>query len=318
MEQTNAAEWLAVDFETASTRATPCAVGLALVSEGEITHRESWLISPPIFEFSPFNVAIHGITPEMCRIAPDWPTTLERVLEIADGRPLVAHNASFDLGVIRDACDVSGLPWPTLSYACTLVTSRRLWPDLGSHSLPFVAAHLGLPVDGHHDAGADALLAARIGILSLDGHETWFRLAEYLKVNLGRVTPDAWQGCHSRHSSVPVPTVPNEGVELDAAHPLFGKTVAFTGELAVRRRDAQQAVVDAGGIASKGVTKKTDFLVTGFQDLSKLATGETKSGKLRKGEKLRAEGQPIEVITENEFVSLLSGTPIEDEGGVKT
>lgn len=310
-------EWVAIDFETASDRGTPCSVGLARVVRGRVEAPDSFLISPPVFEFSPFNVALHGITPQVCAGAPDWPTSLERILDFAGGARLVAHNASFDIGVIRDACDASGLPWPELEYACTLVVSRRAWPDLPSHSLPFVAAHLGLELSEHHDARADAALAAEIGLRSLDGSETWQSLADRLQIMLGRVSPDAWAGCQSRDTAASVPTEPTAGSSIDAGHPLFRQTVAFTGELAVRRRDAQQAVVDVGGIAAKGVTRATNYLVTGDQDLAKLALGQTKSAKLRKGEGLRAAGLPIRIMTEGEFVALLSGSPVEEAGGTR-
>jgi DNA polymerase III epsilon subunit-like protein len=51
------------------------------------------LIRPPVFEFWGFNVALHGITPERCEHAPGWEESLAKVLDIAAGRPLVAHNA---------------------------------------------------------------------------------------------------------------------------------------------------------------------------------------------------------------------------------
>jgi DNA polymerase-3 subunit epsilon len=75
--------------------------------------------------------------------------------------------------------------------------------------------------------------------------------------------------------------------------------------LAVPRREAQQAVVDCGAVASRGVTRHTDVLVTGFQDLTKLARGESKSAKLRRAEDLIAAGRDVEIIGESEFVLLL-------------
>src|SRR4051794_10569407 len=90
--------WVAIDFETASARGTPCAVGLVEVEGGQIVDHHGWLICPPRFEFSPFNVALHGITPEDCADAPDWEASLGEILAIIDGRTVVAHNASFDLG----------------------------------------------------------------------------------------------------------------------------------------------------------------------------------------------------------------------------
>jgi len=303
--------WIAIDFETASVRGTPCAVGVAVVEDGRVVAQEGWLIRPPIFEFWPMNVAVHGITPEMCEKAPDWPTSLERIRALAGGRPLVAHNAAFDIGVIRDACSICELGWPELEYVCTLVVARKLWPELSSHSLPFVAAHLQLDLDNHHDASADAIAAAQIGLKALKAQQmvSWVRLVEELKIQLGSVSAGAWTGCHSKDYKLSVPTAPSSDAEIDQRHLLYGKQIAFTGELAVRRREAQQAVVDVGGIAERGVTRRTDYLVTGFQDLTKLATGESKSAKLRKAENLRSSGQTVEIIAESEFTALLAGAP---------
>lgn len=103
-----------------------------------------------------------------------------------------------------------------------------------------------------------------------------------------------------------LPTRPSDGVHPYADHPLFGKSVTFTGALAVRRRAAQQAVVDCGGTVTRPPTRETDILVTGYQDLTVLAAGATKSAKLAKAERLRVAGQVLEVVSERDFVRLLS------------
>jgi hypothetical protein len=59
------------------------------------------------------------------------------------------------------------------------------------------------------------------------------------------------------------------------------------------------------GCPGGGGTRKTEILVTGFQDLTRLAAGESKSGKLRKAEKLQGDGREIEIITEGDLVRLL-------------
>jgi DNA polymerase III epsilon subunit-like protein len=300
--------WVAIDFETASVRGTPCAVGLVEVGNGLIQRTESWLIRPPIFEFSPFNVALHGITPEMCRDAPDWNSSLARIEEFRDGRPLLAHNAAFDVGVVRDACSLANAPWPAVTYVCSLVVGRRVWPGLDSYSLPFLASHLNVYDGGHHDAGADAITAAKIGLLAMGTVDaaSLSELAASVEGVVGAMGSSEWSGCHLREVRATVPVEPSPGAVPREDHPLFGKAVAFTGALAISRRDAMQAVVDCGGRASTGVTRKTELLVTGFQDLSKLAEGRSESAKLRKAQELVAQGRPIEIVGESDFVKLLA------------
>jgi hypothetical protein len=57
--------------------------------------------------------------------------------------------------------------------------------------------------------------------------------------------------------------------------------------------------------ASKTVTKATDLLVVGQQDLDRLA-GHTESAKMRKAAEMAADGHPIEIIGEDDFAELLS------------
>ncbi|AZQ74378.1 hypothetical protein EKH77_27050 [Streptomyces luteoverticillatus] len=91
--------------------------------------------------------------------APDWKATLSEVLAFADGLPLVAHNAGFDMSVVRAACTAEGLPWPELRYTCSQVIARRTWKLL-SYGLPYCTDAAGIVLDNHHDADADARAAA--------------------------------------------------------------------------------------------------------------------------------------------------------------
>lgn len=311
--------WLAIDFETASSRGTPCSVGLVEVQSGRIVDRHSWLIRPPVFEFWGFNVALHGITPQMCEHAPGWEDSLAKILDVAAGRPLVAHNASFDVGVIRDACDLVEIEWPRLRYACTLAIGRRVWPGLSTYSLPFLAAYLNVVAESHHDAEEDAVVAANIALAALSATRasTLDELAERAGVVVGHIEPNSWRGCLAEHDFSAIPTEPTPGTLTNPAHPLFGKKVVFTGALAIVRRDAQQAVVNRGAVAGTGVNRHTDYLVTGYQDIARLAQNSDKSSKLLKAEALRAEGIPIEIITESDFVRLLDAFDSDPSGGLR-
>lgn len=157
-------DFTAIDFETANSHsASACSVGLVKVRDGVIVERESWLIRPPesVGDFLSFNIKIHGITPEMVLDAPVWSEQFERMHDFIDGDTLVAHNAGFDMGVIRHACADAVLPTPKYRYLCSVQVARRTY-ELDSYRLPFAAAAAGFDEFEHHNAAADAEACASI------------------------------------------------------------------------------------------------------------------------------------------------------------
>lgn len=178
--------WAAVDFETAThSRSSACALGVVVVEEGRELYRQAWLIRPPGNDYAPGNVAIHGIQPCDTEHAPGFDEVWREAVALIGDRPLVAHNAGFDVGVIRGCCDAYGIATPTSRYHCTVQLSRRTWPQLPAHRLPIVAGHVGATLD-HHDALSDAAACSRImqacidsaGVGSLDDLVAHHRLRE--------------------------------------------------------------------------------------------------------------------------------------------
>lgn len=157
-------DFTAIDFETANGHASSaCSVGLARVRDGVVVERAEWLIKPPAShpEFQLFNIKIHGITPEMVAHAPDWAAQLGRLNEFLGSDIAIAHNASFDMGVIRAACAETITPIPRLRYLCSVQVSRKTY-ELPSHRLPLAAAAAGYGEFAHHNASADAEACAAI------------------------------------------------------------------------------------------------------------------------------------------------------------
>lgn len=307
-----ALNFVALDFETANSfRGSPCSVGLVSVVDGKVDQTWASYIRPPqgINSFDAFNISIHGITPAHVRDAPDWQEVLKQILARVDGRPLVAHNAAFDMGVLRDACEATRIAWPELSYACSLVVSRQTWKGLESYSLPWVAAKIGLPVERHHEAEADAYAAARF-MLAAAKESNAADIEELLvglRINMGKLVESSWSGCNFRGSQKrPLPGV---NAEADPDNPLFGMTVCITGDLrsiGYTRPQAWQAIADRGGRPVKEPTKVTDILVLADQDPARFRPGMDKSTKHQKAEKLRLSGCQIELITGLDFIELLA------------
>jgi DNA polymerase-3 subunit epsilon len=301
-------DWVVIDFETASTRGTPCQVAAIRMRRGEETDVFTTLIFQPPEVFDPFNIALHGIEPGDVRGAPHWPDVKDELCRFIAESPCVAHYAPFDMGVIRDACDESSCPWPSLDYACSVSIARHVWPGFPSYSLFLLCEELGIATDGgrHHEALFDVRLAAEIvhQALQEQSADSLATLLTALYMVYGEIRPDAWRPALLKMRAADL----HPNAEADADSPFLGKTVAFTGELAMVRRQAWQVIAARGGQPADGVTKKTDFLVCGYQDLYRLAAGETKSSKLRKAEHLRSEGQPIEIIGERDFFRMLSAS----------
>jgi DNA polymerase-3 subunit epsilon len=63
---------------------------------------------------------------------------------------LVAHNASFDRGVLQRCCENYGIPAPSLPFVCTVQLARKQW-DIYPTKLPNVCDYLDIPLN-HHDA----------------------------------------------------------------------------------------------------------------------------------------------------------------------
>ena len=160
-----------LDFETANTkRGSICAAGCAILEDGVVTQRREWLVCPHLGYrwMRPDFTDIHGLTYwDVCDCPefPDiWPE-LRTMLLNADC--VIIHNAPFDLAQLRAVMELYELPPVEFDYADSVIISRRLFPEMPSHSLDAMAEHFGIRFR-HHDALEDAAtcatIAARSGI----------------------------------------------------------------------------------------------------------------------------------------------------------
>lgn len=155
--------FVALDFETATShRDSACALGAAMVEDGRIVSERSWLFRPPGNRYDMGNIAIHGIHPRDTEDSPDFGETWEEISEFVGGTLVVAHNAAFDLYVLRDSLLARGLA-VSLDYGCTVALARKVLPDMANHRLDTMARHYGLQLN-HHDATSDARACANIGL----------------------------------------------------------------------------------------------------------------------------------------------------------
>ncbi|GHU60770.1 hypothetical protein FACS189445_1060 [Spirochaetia bacterium] len=144
--------FIALDFETAKySRESVCSIGLVRFRNGKALDSFYSLIRPPILYIRPDFTEIHGLTVEDVRDAPTFEDLWETaILPFIGDMPLAAHNAPFDIGVLQAVLEWYALPVPALSYFCTLVLSRNVWPGLVSHSLPNLGKHFDIVYEAHN------------------------------------------------------------------------------------------------------------------------------------------------------------------------
>ena len=94
--------------------------------------------------------------------APPPEEVLGELADLLEGRVMVAHNARFDVGVLRQAFERAGLDWPKPPVICTVSLARRFAPLVRKRGLASLAGSLGIEVDEVHRALPDALTCARV------------------------------------------------------------------------------------------------------------------------------------------------------------
>jgi len=154
--------YVALDFETASSsRSSACALAMVRFEDSRILDEIYTLLSLPGTYFDPFNVGIHGIHPCDCKNAPTFDEIWEKVYGFIGDSVVIAHNAGFDLGVLKHTLAKYGMEVPHLRYYCTWKLSKILYPDLKSRALDALANRINFKFE-HHNALEDAKACAAV------------------------------------------------------------------------------------------------------------------------------------------------------------
>ncbi len=299
--------FISLDFETAnSKRSSPCEIGITIVEDGKIKHVESSLIKPHTsHSFDYFNILIHGINEDSVEDAPEFNTVWETFKNYLEGNLVIAHNASFDLSVLRHTLDLYGLPYPNIKFICTYQLAKQVWKGLPSYSLGKLCEFKDIKNDFSHRAEFDSMACAQLAIkafkeLNINSEiefETIFKTPlGILSDNLYK--PLSFNANKPRQKNIPLgdPTKHNQDSIF------YGKKVLFTGTLSsMERFTAQKIIADIGGINSDSISKNTDFLIIGYQDAYKVGYG-SKSSKEIKAAQLIENGATIEILSEKDFI----------------
>ena len=154
-----------IDFETTGLspamgdRATE--VAIVLVENGCVVDRFQSLMNAGL-HIPAFITSLTGISNAMVATAPDAATVMLDASRFVGNAPMVAHNASFDRKFWQAELARAGAA-AAQPFACTMLVSRRLYPQASSHKLGVLVDYHRLPRAGRaHRALADAEMAASL------------------------------------------------------------------------------------------------------------------------------------------------------------
>lgn len=123
--------------------------------DGErITESFSTLIDPES-NIPRYITNLTGIDDEMVAGAPKFYEVAKRIVELTEGRIFVGHNVLFDYSFIKSEFASLGYEYKRRTL-CTVRLARKLLPGMKSYSLGKLCRSLGISLDNHHRASADA------------------------------------------------------------------------------------------------------------------------------------------------------------------
>lgn len=288
-------DYICIDIET--TGLSPeyneiIEIAALRIRSGEVVDRFSSLVKPEdMTQVDQYITDLTGISPSMLLDAPAIGKVLLSFRAFIGNDILVGHNVSFDVNFIYDACCACNLPVFSNDYVDTMRLSRKLFPDFANHKLKTLAKEFGIPQSMFHRAEADTETTVKC-YEYMSRYVTENDLLETLKTSYGK------KHLHAAD-------IVGNPEALRETSPLFGKVVVFTGTLErMSRKEAMQLVADLGGINGDSVTKKTNFLVLGDNDLCISIKGG-KSSKQKRAEKYILSGVDMSIIPETVFYDML-------------
>lgn len=159
-------EYIALDFETANTYfSSACAIGLCRFNEkGEEIDSYYSLIRPKELYFDPRCTMVHNLDPYDIANARGLDEIWDDITSFIKDSPIVAHNAPFDMKVLKESAASYNLGGLDNDYYCTLSLARKVL-RLPSYRLSKIAEHFSWLYRAHmalDDAHVCGLLFSRL------------------------------------------------------------------------------------------------------------------------------------------------------------
>lgn len=292
LEKIPGLNFTAIDFETANNeRSSACALGIVKVVDGQIHDARQWFIRPEPLEVGFYQFRVHGISLKALENQPTFPELWSEIRPLLENELLVAHNLSFDLGILRYSCRHFGMTYQPGKAFCTLRAAKANWKNEASYSLSKLAARLGHTFK-HHDALEDALACALLAReMAVEN-----QVNDILACPPYSIIPNRIRRKSPLESAI---------TDLPESRAILDKNIVFTGNLRkLSREDAYCLAEHLGAVPSNSVNAATHYLVTGDATIKRYGK-KFRLTKLQEAQQLISLGHKIEIISESDFYALV-------------
>ena len=248
-----------------------CSIGIVkTTAQGKLITYKYFLINPQA-TFDPINVAIHNITDAEIIGQPDFATIWDRELAaLMENSCLVAHNAVFDLAVLRKSLARYERHLDPCPWTCTMKLSQAIYPEAPTHKLDVICDYLGIPLRKHHEALSDAeacyhLFARMCKTGKVRPTEQWSTY-NFDIGNEGIITRRQELQARENKARKVVDRLPDVVERSAGGVDIENSVFCLTGDF-LMSPESKQPVIDMlvaqGGIYSKNLTLKCDYLIVG-------------------------------------------------------
>lgn len=289
--------YVVFDLETTGLNCTDCQIAeidAIKVRDGKVVDTFSQLV---YIDFPTPQAAlnVNNITDEMLADAPHATEAMKSFIEfIGEGAVLVGHNIKrYDLPIMKRVATACRLDFDYAEAIDTYQLAQLAWPHLERWSMQVLREFLNIKNDDAHRALADCEDEMSVYDAIRDGVKSGELSIEPPRRRASR--PGAVYN-KNWGNKVKAKDIKPTTDKFDESHPLFGKLVVVSGDVAMFDGDrvrTWQAIANVGGTPQDNITKKTGYLVCGE------GAGMTKRNK--------AEQYGIEIISADEFENMFKG-----------
>lgn len=292
----NNANFIAIDFETATPKRMPCQIGLVVVKEGVIVKKINELIQPPQNKYSVSCTKVHGITPEHTLNSPTFDILWDKIKPYFDKNFIVAHNIDFDYDVLEKALSYYNIQHPIImGCACTY--------QLSETNLEEACYINNIPLPSHHDAACDAEACARLFLKYLDGElyaidrSSMPKQAEE-QTEEQKAYNEFYSNFIQEHTPLTGDILKKDLSNADPNNPFYDKKIVITGVFTQERSDLALTLKNMGADINTSISKKTDFVLIG---------DEPGYRKIEKLDELERNGCKITRLYQKDLDKVLAG-----------